>query len=119
MRNNTARILVSKNDFRGGVRGEEIPLYFKKSPLFKEGVINLGFDKIQQIGKFIWTHSHTNTYVTTDDEYSIIKEHGRYCIYKLINHVDNSYSSTGFWYDDFHSAAEFVDSVLSEQVSLF
>ena len=79
----------------------------------------MGSEKIQRIGKFIWTHSRTNTYVTTDDEYSIVKEKGRYYIYKLINRFDNSYGNTGFWYNDFHSAAEFVDNVLSEQINLF
>ena len=79
----------------------------------------MGPEKIQRIGKFIWTHSRTNTYVTTDDEYSIVKEKGRYYIYKLINHIDNLYSNTGFWYNDFRSAAEFVDNVLSEQINLF
>lgn len=76
-------------------------------------------ERIQQIGKFIWTHSRTNSFETTDDEYSIMKENGKYCIYRRICKVSGLYGYTGFWYNDFRSAAEFVDTVLSEQVSLF
>lgn len=90
---------------------------------------------IQTIGDIIWIPKRYNFYVSIDERFVIQRQRkDKFKIYeRLFNNQhydknnnthlniggDKCYKYTGYYYPNFNDAAEFVDSVLSEQISLF
>lgn len=85
-----------------------------------------------RIGDFTWVKVSNSTCVEENGKYAISKgSNGHYKIYELAegntNFISgrniyvhgNIYRYTGFWNNDFESAAEFVENVIHEQIKLF